>query len=742
MSDSGNKLSESLSRWTVAVLVLLAGGWMLVHLTGRAGAWLPACYRIITDGAAACAIVAAAGGWGYLLVRRLAPPGASPGLCVVTACGLGLWVFSTAVLVAGSAVRGALSAWVWWPVVLAGLLLAAWQGRKGIEAGAIPRRLDARALVWVLIALAVGLALAGATRPPGWVGVGSDEYDVLEYHLQVPREFLHNGRVGELPHNVYGYYPLGVEMLFLLAMSLCGGPYEGMYLAKFLHAAFAVVAVAGVFASLKRDEPDRGRFAAVLLATTPFVIYLCWLAMVELAEVCYLAVGLLWLREWLSVRRRGSALLIGAMLGAACAAKYLAVGLVAGPVLAAMTALALLRSGRGAGLAHAAMALGAAVVLVSPWLIRNTVYTGNPVFPLATSVFGRGPHWSPESQQRWIDGHGPQTKPPVPRPPAWEMPTQPSRAEMFYDNFLISPWTGQLLKVLAGAAVCILLASTGAARLWDWALTGVIAAQLVVWTLWTHAMPERFLVPIVVPMSLLAGGMLARLAAVRSNPFRRRSLPPAYGSWGLVPAAAILVISAGVNLLVSYTAYRRATDPPQLPLHGVPGGAIAVNDPRWKPAYELPEGARILLVGEARGFYFPPGTAYATAFDVHPLADMVDRGLKPDEILAELRRMGITHVWVDWAEVWRLAGTYGYPASLGAELWGRLRDARGPALDVLDRLPGGVRAADVLDWPREPRPNPRTWQPFRFPTHWPPASLYALPRPDQAPATRPSSESQ
>ena len=48
----------------------------------------------------------------------------------------------------------------------------------------------------------------------------------------------------------------------------------------------------------------------------------------------------------------------------------------------------------------------------APWLVRNAVYTGNPVFPLATSVFGRG-HWSGKSQQRWNDGHGPQVKPPA-----------------------------------------------------------------------------------------------------------------------------------------------------------------------------------------------------------------------------------------------------------------------------------------------------------------------------------------
>ena len=725
MNKSGDRVPPSLSWWAVVVLVLLAGGWMLGHLTGRSGAWLGAFFRIATQGAMACAIVAAAGGWGYLLVRRLAPPSAPAALRVVTACGLGLWMLSTAVLAVGSAVAGALTEWVWWPVVVAGLLLAAWQGRKAGESPPFRRRLDGRALVWVLVALAVGLALAGATRPPGWVGVGGDEYDVLEYHLQVPREFLHNRQIGELPHNVYSHYPLGVEMLFLLAMTLCGGAYEGMYLAKFLHVAFGAIAVAGLFVALKRDEPARGRSAAVLLATTPFVIYLCWLAMVELASICYLALGLLWLREWIVRRHARSALMIGAMLGAACAVKYLSVGLVAGPVLLVMFGLAVVRRKRLAGLGHVMLVGGAAVLLFSPWLIRNAAYTGNPVFPLATGAFGRG-HWSVESEQRWVDGHGPQIKPPVPRPPAWKTPPQPDRAEMFYAGFLVSQWFGPILKLLAAAAVCVLIASTGAARPWDWALAGVLAVQLAVWTLWTHAMPGRFLVPAVVPMALLAGGLLARLVKVQRNPFRRKSSRPAFGPWGLIPAAAVLAAAAGVNIFVAYVAYRRATDPLP-PVHGSDGSRIAVNDPRWKFAYALRPDCRVLLVGEARGFYFPPGTIYATAFDSHPLARMADRGLGPAEVLAELRRMGVTHVWVHWLEIWRLAGTYGYPASLSAELWGRLRDGKPPALQVLERLPGGARVVEELNWPRRPRPAPETWRPFRFPTHWPLATLYALP---------------
>ena len=50
-----------------------------------------------------------------------------------------------------------------------------------------------------------------------------------------------------------------------------------------------------------------------------------------------------------------------------------------------------------------ATVVGAATL--SPWLIRNAVWTGNPVFPLATSVLGTG-HWDADLAERWDRAHG------------------------------------------------------------------------------------------------------------------------------------------------------------------------------------------------------------------------------------------------------------------------------------------------------------------------------------------------
>ena len=48
------------------------------------------------------------------------------------------------------------------------------------------------------------------------------DFDVLEYHLQGPKEYYQAGRIAFLPHNVYTNMPFDVEMLHLLGMEVHG----------------------------------------------------------------------------------------------------------------------------------------------------------------------------------------------------------------------------------------------------------------------------------------------------------------------------------------------------------------------------------------------------------------------------------------------------------------------------------------------------------------------------------------
>ena len=282
---------------------------------------------------------------------------------------------------------------------------------------------------------------------------------------------------------------------------------------------------------------------------------------------------------------------------------------------------------------------------------------------------------------------------------------------MFYENFVASQWFGPLVKLFAAIGICLLISGAAGRGVWDWALAGVLVIQLVVWTGVTRGMPARFLVPALAPLCLLAGGALGQLARVRGNPLRGMGAGTE-GTWGRPAAAAAFIAAAAVNLVVTYGVFRNATD--KLPkVYGMPGRDVATMAPFWNEAHKLPEGSRILLIGDAKAFYFPQGTLYSTTFDAETIVEMLGKGIDG------LHERGITHVWVDWPEVLRLTGTYGYPATLGAEPYriareNRLaREKRPLEIPLLERLKAqGLR--HMQDLPPRPSTKTATSRPSRL----------------------------
>ena len=96
-------------------------------------------------------------------------------------------MLSTLVLAVGSIFSGSLMGWLWCPIIGGGVILAAVQLRTALESVTVPSRFDATALIWIALAVAGAIWVAGATRPPGLIRT-TDSYDVMEYHLQVYHE--------------------------------------------------------------------------------------------------------------------------------------------------------------------------------------------------------------------------------------------------------------------------------------------------------------------------------------------------------------------------------------------------------------------------------------------------------------------------------------------------------------------------------------------------------------------------
>ena len=78
---------------------------------------------------------------------------------------------------------------------------------------------------------------------------------------------------------------------------------------------------------------------------------------------------------------------------------------------------------------------------MAPWLVKNVIDTGNPVYPLGYRVF-RGRDWDDAMQAKWQNVHGP-------KPITWR-----ELADSIVDVAGRSDWQSPLYVALAPLACC------------------------------------------------------------------------------------------------------------------------------------------------------------------------------------------------------------------------------------------------------------------------------------------------
>ena len=175
------------------------------------------------------------------------------------------------------------------------------------------------------------IVMLGAALPP-W------DFDVREYHLQVPKEWYQAGRIDFLPHNMYANMPLGAEMLPLAAMSMLSDWWLGAIVGKCVMGACAALTTVAVYGLVRRFASPLAAFVAALVwLSHPWANHVSISGLNEQVYALYLvcAVGAVArsdvaMKDWL---------LAGVFAGAAAACKYPAVVMLGIP-LAAWAAIA------------------------------------------------------------------------------------------------------------------------------------------------------------------------------------------------------------------------------------------------------------------------------------------------------------------------------------------------------------------------------------------------------------------
>jgi hypothetical protein len=250
-------------------------------------------------------------------------------------------------------------------------------------------------LACVLVVL-IGATIILACVPPV-------SRDALTHHLAVPKLYLKHGGIYEIPGLIFSYYPMNLDLMFIIPL------YFGNDIApKYIHFAFALFTAWLIFSYLKkRGDSCYALIGVVFFLSLPIIVKLSITAYVDLGLVFFSTAALMFLFKWMENSFKLRYLIVSAILcGLALGTKYsglillflftLCVPFVYSGKIGSTADLKEKKDGQknyktfGMAVGYATAYMVIAIVIFSPWAIRNYIWTNNPIYPLYDSWFIAG----------------------------------------------------------------------------------------------------------------------------------------------------------------------------------------------------------------------------------------------------------------------------------------------------------------------------------------------------------------
>ncbi len=223
-------------------------------------------------------------------------------------------------------------------------------------------------------------------------------FDELLYHLALPERFLLGRAVSYIPFNVYSNYPLNVEMLYVWGLLL-----PGIAVSRMIHFGLGVLSVLVIYLiARKHFSREAGRVSVYLFLSMIGIGILSASAFNDFGLVFFCLMSLFVLLNWVETRKSYWLILTGIFSGFALGAKYTA-AVNLGIILILILIIGLIEKEKPRTLASDLMLiLVSAFLSFSPWLLKNFIFTGNPVYPFFYEILG-GKGWNAFNRLRFSE---------------------------------------------------------------------------------------------------------------------------------------------------------------------------------------------------------------------------------------------------------------------------------------------------------------------------------------------------
>jgi 4-amino-4-deoxy-L-arabinose transferase-like glycosyltransferase len=242
------------------------------------------------------------------------------------------------------------------------------------------KRAVSNILLILLLALIASIVVLSLVPP-----VTKDE---LVHHLAVPKLYLKHGGMYEIPFMPFSYYPMNLQLLYLIPLY-----FGNDILPKFIHFSFALLTAYLIFLYIRRRlDSSYALLGAVFFLSIPIVVTLSITAYIDLGVIFFSFASLFFLLRWIESGFKAKFLIFSAiMCGLGLGTKYNALITLLLFTLFVPFASSRYRKSSKATFFHAAywgfVFSFIALLVFSPWMIRNYQWKKNPIYPFYDHVF-------------------------------------------------------------------------------------------------------------------------------------------------------------------------------------------------------------------------------------------------------------------------------------------------------------------------------------------------------------------
>jgi len=489
--------------------------------------------------------------------------------------------------------------------------------------------------VFLLILLAVSIVILASVPPVS--------KDALTHHLAIPKLYLKHGGIYEIPSMPFSYYPMNLDLLYLVPF------YFGKdIIPKLIHFSFALLTAWLIFGYLKRRlDLSYALFGTLFFLSIPIIVKLSITVYVDLGLIFFSTASLLSLLKWIESNFRLRFLILSAVsCGLAMGTKYN--GLITLLLLTFFIPFIYSRYAQrenvpfvgtvGQGLIFVVIAL----LIFSPWMIRNYIWTNNPIYPLYD-------HWfNPQNVTLQSSLSLFKIRSYIYHESWWEIALLPVR--IFFQGQDGNPqyFDGKLnpfLLLLPFLAFFQIRSDSSALRT-EKKILLAFAALFFAFAFFSSDLRVRYISPIIPPLVILSIFGLKNLSDMVKE-FSSTTHQKIGGAIILL----IILLSLWPNARYVFTQYEYVRPFDYL------NGTLTRDEyiDKFRKEYpairyineNLPQDAKILFfyLGN-RGYYCDRDYLFDMQKGVSTLWEIVKKSNSPEEVLTELKNQGITHLLI------------------------------------------------------------------------------------------------